>query len=35
MKTLRLVLAWAWISLPLGWGVYQTILKSLPLFAAR
>ena len=35
MKTLRLVLVWAWISLPLGWGVYQTILKSLPLFAAR
>jgi hypothetical protein len=35
MKTLRLVLAWGWISLPLGWGVYQTILKSLPLFAAR
>lgn len=33
MKTLRLVVAWAWVAVPLGWGVYQSVQKSLPLFA--
>ncbi len=32
MKTLLLVIAWAWIAVPLGWGVYQSVQKSLPLF---
>ena len=32
MKTLSLVIAWTWVALPLGWGVYQSVQKSLPLF---
>lgn len=31
MKTIRILLAWLWVVLPLGWGVYQSVLKSLPL----
>jgi hypothetical protein len=33
-KTSRLSLAAAWIvvALPLAWGVYQTAVKSIPLF---
>lgn len=27
-----LAFRWAWVGLPLGWGVSQTVLKSLPLF---
>jgi hypothetical protein len=27
-----LVLSWLWVCLPLGWGIWQTALKSLPLF---
>jgi hypothetical protein len=30
--TLRLFIAWIWIAVPLGWGVYQSVQKSLPLF---
>ena len=32
MKTIVLGIAWAWVSLPLAWGVYQSVQKSLPLF---
>jgi hypothetical protein len=32
MKTIALVIAWLWIAVPLGWGVYQSVQKSLPLF---
>lgn len=32
MKTLALLAAWSWITIPLGWGVYQSLQKSLPLF---
>ena len=32
MKTLTLIIAWAWITVPLGWGVYQSVQKSRPLF---
>jgi hypothetical protein len=32
-SVLRLALSWAIVGLPLAWGVYQTVLKSLPLFA--
>ncbi len=32
MKTISLLIAWTWIALPLGWGVYQSVNKSLPLF---
>ncbi len=33
-KTAPLLLAAAWlvVTIPLGWGVYQTVKKSLPLF---
>ena len=30
--TLRLVLSWGLVGIPLAWGVYQTIVKSLALF---
>jgi hypothetical protein len=29
---LRLFVSWLWVGLPLGWGVWQTAIKSLPLF---
>jgi len=32
MKALSLFIAWVWITVPLGWGVYQSVNKSLPLF---
>ncbi len=28
----RLVISWLWVGVPLAWGVWQTIIKSLPLF---
>jgi hypothetical protein len=31
-KRITLVIAWAVIAVPLGWGVYQSVQKSLPLF---
>ncbi|NBR85888.1 MAG: oxalate:formate antiporter [Proteobacteria bacterium] len=27
-----LVIAWIWIAVPLGWGVHQSVQKSMPLF---
>ena len=33
MKTIALAIAWIWIAVPLGWGVYQSVQKSLPLFS--
>lgn len=32
MRHLRLAVAWLWVAIPLGWGVYQSVIKSLPLF---
>jgi hypothetical protein len=32
MKTVTLLIAWIWITVPLGWGIYQSVQKSLPLF---
>lgn len=32
MKPLHLLIAWTWVALPLGWGVYKSVEKSLPLF---
>jgi len=29
---LWLLMSWLWVGLPLGWGVWQTTIKSLPLF---
>ena len=34
MKTLKLSLAWLLIGLPLAWGVYHSVKKSLPLFSS-
>ncbi len=32
MNNIRLLIAWIWVALPLGWGVYQSVNKSRPLF---
>ncbi|HSF70240.1 MAG TPA: hypothetical protein VLA47_07640 [Nitrospira sp.] len=32
MKMIVLVIAWMLIAVPLGWGVYQSVQKSMPLF---
>jgi hypothetical protein len=32
---LAIALAWAVVALPLGWGVYQSVVKSLPLFGVE
>jgi hypothetical protein len=32
MKSPFLFIAWIWVAVPLGWGVYQSVNKSLPLF---
>ena len=32
MKTIILIIAWALIAVPLGWGVHQSVQKSMPLF---
>ena len=29
---LKLVLFWAYVAIPLAWGVWMTVQKSLPLF---
>lgn len=35
MKAITLLIAWVWITMPLGWGVYQSVKKSLPLFSVE
>jgi hypothetical protein len=30
--TVRLIVTWLWVGIPLAWGVSQTILQSLALF---
>ena len=32
MNNLRIFIAWIWVAVPLGWGVYQSVNKSLPLY---
>ena len=34
MRTITLVIAWTIVALPLGWGVYQSVRKAMPLFSA-
>jgi|GEM_PF-634246 len=29
---LLIAIAWSVVAIPLGWGVYQSVVKSLPLF---
>jgi hypothetical protein len=31
-KSLTIAVAWSIVLIPLGWGVYQSVVKSLPLF---
>ena len=33
-STLRIVIYWTIVLIPLSWGVYKSIIKSLPLFGA-
>ncbi len=35
MSLLRLAVAWTIVTIPLGWGVFQSVMKSLPLFQAN
>lgn len=35
MKSIKLIIAWTWVALPLGWGVYQSVQKSQPLFQVQ
>jgi hypothetical protein len=35
MKTIALAIAWILIAMPLGWGVYQSVQKSMPLFQGQ
>jgi len=35
MKLIAFVLAWILIAVPLGWGVYQSVQKSMPLFQGQ
>ncbi len=30
-----IVLAWIFVTIPLGWGVYEVVVRSLPLFSGR
>ncbi|WP_406697433.1 hypothetical protein V5E97_01115 [Singulisphaera sp. Ch08] len=34
MTSLKVAAAWIFVAIPLGWGVYQSVVKSLPLFRA-
>ncbi|MDA1029939.1 MAG: hypothetical protein O3A56_00680 [Proteobacteria bacterium] len=29
----QLLLAWVFVGVPLAWGLYQTILKAVPIFS--
>lgn len=31
MQSIKLIVAFLWVGLPLGWGVYQSVKKSMPL----
>jgi hypothetical protein len=31
----KLIIVWLWVGIPLGWGVYQSLKKSAPLFTDR
>lgn len=35
MKNIGLIIAWTWIAVPLSWGVYQSVQKSMPLFETQ
>lgn len=31
MQAIKLLVAFLWVGLPLGWGVFQSVKKSMPL----
>lgn len=31
MNAIKLIIAWVFVGIPLAWGVYQSVMKSLPL----
>jgi hypothetical protein len=33
-QPIKIIFAWLVVLTPLGWGVYQSVLKALPLFRA-
>jgi hypothetical protein len=35
MRIIALAIAWMLIAVPLGWGVYQSVQKSMPLFQGQ
>jgi hypothetical protein len=35
MRNLTLIIAWTWIAVPLSWGIYQSVQKSMPLFNSQ
>lgn len=35
MRRLLVIFAWFVVSVPLGWGIYQSVQKSLPLFSGN
>jgi hypothetical protein len=34
-RIIAVILAWICIAVPLGWGVYQSVQKSMPLFKGQ
>ncbi|MDA9295443.1 hypothetical protein OAY00_00125 [Burkholderiales bacterium] len=30
---IHLLLAWVFVGVPLAWGLYQTVLKAIPIFS--
>lgn len=32
MRKILLFVAWTWVAIPLGWGVFQSGKRSMPLF---
>lgn len=35
MQKVKLLVAFLWVGVPLTWGVYQSVKKSLPLFGVE
>ncbi len=35
MKTIKLIIVWLWVALPLGWGVMKSVQKALPLITGE
>lgn len=35
MKCMKVALAWIWVAVPLTWGVWHSVRKSMPLFQSQ